>query len=957
MEQTKNSRDSRTKAKLIVGASLAAMIASVGVPAAAQTTEDDSATEQSGGQPIVVTGSRIARGGFDSPTPLTVIGAERIAELGQTNIGEALSQTPAFRATNNPTTANLFANNIGARFADLRGLGNQRTLVLVDGRRFAPSTDLGIVDLNLIPAGIISRTEIVTGGASAAYGSDAVAGVINIILENEIDGIRGTVQGGISSRGDDGEILVSLAGGQDIMNGSGHFTVAAEYNRYFGIGDCYTRPACRLEPGTITNPNPGVNGLPAILLLPNAKGATIRPGGVINTPEALAGIQFDSAGNPIPFNRGEYWSPTSTFMIGGDGYDPYFTGIRIAPEYERYSLYGHLTADLTDSISGFLDLSYGRVEGWSISAQSRDSNLPIQIDNPFIPAPILQMMVDQNIPSFTLGREGLDLGRAMNRSSTGTFRLAAGLNGDLGDNWRWDAYYQFGTTRYRQRTTNVQIPAAFRRAADVTTQGGVPVCRVNADADPSNDDPACAPLNLFGENMWSQAAKDYSYGATRQRTRFEQHVVAANIQGEPFSTWAGPVSVAGGIEYRTDSASGDADPISLARGFLTGNAVAINGDSEVFEGYAETVVPLLRSDDGGPTLDLNGAIRRTAYEFDGASGSSSFSATTWKIGGVFEPVEGLLFRVTRSRDIRAPNVNELFSSARQTQTIVLDPVQNTTISTPTIIAANPDLSAEVANSWTAGVTIQPGGALQGFSFSADYFDIDVSNAITRPGTQTVVNRCVAGATEFCPFIVRDTNGIITQVTDPLFNFASLQTSGIDFELAYNTEMPGFGDEIGNLNIRLLATYVEHLTTEDSGGRIDRAGQTGYPPGQLPGMPRWLADLVVTYATGPLSVTAQLRYIHKGINNVTRVGPEDDGYDPTLPNSVNFNRLPAETYVNLFAHYRIPMGGNEDALELFGGVENLFDNGPTSVHSNNYGSNNVLFDLIGTRFTFGARFAF
>jgi outer membrane receptor protein involved in Fe transport len=906
---------------------------------------------------IVVTGSRIVRpSGFDTPTPVTVIGAERIEELGITTIGDALNQLPAFRGTNQPQTANLFANNIGARFADLRGLGPQRTLVLVNGRRFTPSTALNTVDLNLIPTSLIARTEVVTGGASAAYGSDAVAGVVNIILDNRLEGLRGNVQYGISDRGDDADFLVSVAGGTEFMGGRGHIVVGAEYNDNRGTGDCYSRPYCATNQGTVTNPTPGVNGLPAILMLGDLNGAAVTPGGVINGPAVLQGIQFDDAGNPIPFERGQFWSPNALFMIGGSGGDTFYayTGIKIKPPVERYALYGQLDFEISDSLELFAELSYGEVEGNSVSAQSRDQALQIRIDNPFIPAPIRDLMVANNLTAFTLGREGLDLGRAFNRTNTATLRAALGLNGDLAPGFTWNAYYQYGETDYRQRTFHTQDRVRFGQAVDaVTGPSGMPVCRINADANPDNDNPACVPLNLFGQNQSPQAAIDYSYGNAWQDTTFTQHVAAANVQVTPFSTWAGPVAIASGVEFRRDEAVGDADPVSQRLGFATGNATKINGESEVIEGYVEAAVPLARDVAWARNLELNGAVRHTRYEYSGPTSENQFSATTWKVGAIYQPIEQVLLRGTLSRDIRAPNVSELYALPSSTQTVLRDPVAGTNLSTVTIVAANPSLRPEIADTWTAGITFQPDwGFLDGLRISVDYFDIDVQDAITRPGTQTVLDRCIAGAEEFCAFVVRDPGtNVVTQITNPLFNLARLQTRGVDIEALYQTSLGN-----GRLVVRGLATYVDDLITTDSAGSIDRAGQSGYPAGQTPGVPHWLGDATVTYSDGPFSTTLQVRHIDSGYHDVTRIGPDDPRYDPFLPNSTNRNRLPSRTYFNLAAHYDIHRSGRQ-LVQLFLGVNNLLDSDPPAIHSNNYGSNTVYFDPIGRSYRVAVRFRY
>jgi len=909
---------------------------------------------------IVVTGSRLARPtGFTTPTPVTVLGQERMQQLGTTTVGEALNDLPSFRATFTPLTANLFATNIGARFADLRGLSPQRTLVLVDGRRFAPSTTLNTVDLNLIPASLIERTEVVTGGASAAYGSDAVAGVVNIILDRKLTGLRGTVQYGLAEQGDDQELLVSLAGGTSYAGGRGHIVIGGEYNDSKGLGDCYTRAYCATNQGTITNPTPGANGLPAILMLGDLKGANLTPGGVINGPAVLQGIQFAPDGTPIPFERGQFWSPSSLFMIGGDGSEQFYgyTGILIKPPVERYSLYGHTDFEVSDSITAFADLSYGQSVGRSISAQTRDALLPIQEDNPFIPDPIRDLMVQNGLTSFQLGREGLDLGRARNFSKTGTLRGAVGLAGKSSSTLSWDVYYQYGRTQYRQRTFHVQNKTRFLQAVDaVPGPNGTVVCRVNADDNPANDQPGCRPLNLFGQNKSPADAIAFAFGDASQDTVYTEHVVAGNVQINPFVLPGGPAAFGAGVEYRHDRTRGDADPVSRSLGFLTGNGTRINGDTKVMEGYLEASLPLLGNVPLARSLELNGAIRRTRYDFTGPSGDNEFSVTTWKIGGSYQPIEELRFRATRSRDIRAPNVSELYASPSSTQTVLQDPIMGTNLSTLTITAANSSLRPEIAQTTTAGVSFQPSWISNDLSLSVDYFRIDIRDAITRPGTQTVLNRCIAGATEFCSFVERDSTGVVTQITNPLFNFARLLTSGIDIELAYRLRLDRFAAVPGDLNFRVLGTYVSDLTTTDSAGSINRAGQSGYPAGQTPGVPHWLIDGTVTYSTSRFATTLQVHYIDSGYHDVTRIGPDDPRYDPTLRNSVNRNRLPSRTYFNLTGSYDLWTDGDRK-IQLFGAIDNLFDKGPPPIHSNNYGTNSVYFDPIGRAYRMAVRFTY
>lgn len=905
---------------------------------------------------IVVTGSRIARSGADAPTPVTIIGAERLERLGVTNVGEALNQVPAFRPSVTPSTNGLNAASAGARLADLRGLGPLRTLVLVNGRRFTPSTAQGTTDLNMIPAVLIDRVEVVTGGASAAYGSDAVAGVVNLILNTRLQGLRGNVQYGESDAGDDRDYLVSLAAGTELFGGAAHIVVGGEYNENDGVGDCLDRAWCSVRQGTLTNPTPGVGGVPAILMLPNANASGLTAGGLITAPGPLAGIQFGPDGQPVGgYQFGQYYSPNSVFQLGGSSEgtrDAFLSGYLLKIPVRRYSLYGHIEGEIGAGIELFTDLSYGQVEAQPQSAQTRDKTLVIRQDNGFLPDSIRQVMIAQNIPSFTFGRSGLDLGRAQIDVRTRTFNGVFGARGRIGGAWQWDAYYQYGRTEYRQLTSNNRITANFNLAIDaVQAPNGSIVCRSTL-TNPTN---GCVPLNLFGENNFSQAAKDYAFGTARQDSTFTQHVVAGNINGSPFDTWAGPVQVAFGAEYRVNRTNSVADPISRNLGFYVANAQDIQGQAKITEGYVEAVVPLARDMAFARSLELNGALRRTHYDVSGNGTGNRFNATTWKIGAVWQPVSWLRFRATRSRDIRAANIAELFGARTQTFAVTADPVTNTSVFLPLPQPSNSQLTPEIADTATVGFAIVPdSGALSGLSFSVDYYDIQIDDAIARPGSQTIVNRCAAGATEFCAFVTRNGAGVITGIVNPLLNLNQQITRGIDFDLSYRLPLQrvsaGMG---GTMNFRVLATYVADLITKDSVGSVNRAGQTGFPVGGLPGLPDWLVDATIGYDSGPLSLTVQSRYIPAGYNDVTRVGPDDPDYNPALPNSTNRNRLSSRVYFNLFGSYDFRLGG-ERSLQLFGGINNLFDRDPPSIHNDQIGTNGILFDTIGRTYRVGLR---
>ena len=943
-------------------------LAPADAPSASQPTGPQADATPAEAEPatIVVTGSRIARNGFSTPTPVTVVGEERLQSLAITNVADALNQLPSFRASSSPANQQTFGGNVGARVLDLRSLGAPRTLVLVDGRRFVPSTSEGTVDINLIPSGLVQRTEVVTGGASAVYGSDAVAGVVNFILDRKFTGFKAEVQGGISQRGDDANQFASFTAGAKLGERA-HVTLSAEYENNGGLAGCYdARAWCAQERSIVGNTPAGRLGQPSSIITSDVHASTVSPGGLINrsldaagrpiyadvTKDPLRGTKFLTDGTPAPFVYGQFAGPL--FMIGGDGHgrNPYLSSVLLKVPVERYSVYSTGSYELTDSVNAYVDLSYGRVRGTTLSSTFRDFNGSLignlKADNPYLPASVAATMRANNIAQATFGRSGFDFGSPKAVSTTKTYRAVAGLQGSFGSNWKWDAYYQYGRTDFAQRISNDPINGNLRKAFDaVRLPNGQIVCRVNADAVTTNDDAACVPINLIGENQFSDAARRYVLGSGFQKTRNTQQVAAINLSGDLFKLWQDKaVSVSVGGEWRRSTINGTTDPISAVNGFWVLNGQATNGRQTVKEAYAETVIPLLSDLSFARNLEANGAVRYTDY-------SDSGSVVTWKAGGVYEPIKELRFRVTRSRDIRAPNLSELRGPQTKTTIGLTDPLTGLQANPVVIRGSNPNLDVEKADSLTAGVVLAPSwGILSRLRISADYFKIKVDDAIGLLGAQTLVQRCVQGATEFCPLVVRDASNTVTQVSDVLLNANAVKTKGFDLELDYRQPLGLLGD----LSLRMLATVVQELTTRDSAGSLDRAGQTGSRAGTVLGVPDYTLDGVVTYSKGPGSLTFHGRYIPSGSYNVSFIGPDDPNYAVTLPTSVNNNRVPGRFYLDLAATYRIGVGSGRE-FEVFGAINNLFDRDPPAIPSGNLGTNQVLFDPVGRAFRIGARVHF
>ena len=913
---------------------------------------------ENGSSEIVVTGSRIARSGFTSPSPVTVLGQDRVQKLGLTNVGDALNQLPSFRPTTAPATNAIAGGNIGARFADLRGLGSGRTLVLVDGRRFVPSSLSGQVDLNQIPSSLVARSEVVTGGASAQYGSDAVAGVVNFILDNKFKGLRGQIQYGQSDRNDNKQYQASLAGGFGLFDDRFHVIASVEYDKSKGVGDCTTRDWC-YPAVVVTNSTPGTNGFPG-QVIGEAYLATASVYGLITGPAAVRGTTFTPDGQPTQFNYGQLAG--SFYMLGGTsagGLNTFLEGVQFVVPTRRINAFGHAEFELTDDIRLFGEYSYGENKGSAVGAQKRDilGGLTIRNDNAYLPTSLRTILTTNNITSFNFGRLETDIGHAINSSVAETNRFVGGANGRISNAWTWNVYYQHGSFKSTSRAANNVIVPNFNAAYDavVNPATGLIVCRSSLPgaASVANASAGCVPLNLFGYNRFTPDAKAYIVGTSTAIVRSKQDVVSGSVQGDLFTLPAGAVTVAGGLEHRRDSASSLGDPISQRGLFYANAGTNPGGTINVTEGFLETVVPVLK--DMGTfanLLELNGAARRTHY-------STSGNVTTWKVGGVYEPADFLRFRVTRSRDIRAPNTQELFAPVVYNCCVsITDPRNNSIYFIPSAGGGNTELRPEKANTFTAGVVLTPRWEwARGFRLSVDYYNIKIKDIITTIGAQTIVTRCFQGATELCPFVTRDGTNTLTQVRNSSLNLSQLRTSGIDIEADYRLPLSNITASLpGTLTLRALATYVRHLTSVDTTGTVDRAGMTGWPIQATPGVPHWTGDLTATYDNGPLSLTLQGHYIDKGLYDVFSTGPEQAGYSPTQRLSINDNSVPSRFYTSINAQYDIVKDGSGRTVQIFGSVSNLFDVNPP-IAPGQQATNTILFDVIGRSYRGGLRFRY
>lgn len=907
-------------------------------PALAQSNAaGDQAVEE-----VVVTGSRIRRNGYEAPTPTTVATVEDLLLADPGTLADGLNQLPQFNGSSQPQDGGVSANGAtGSNLLSLRSLGTQRNLVLLDGRRFVAATDAGSTDINLLPQNLVQRVEIVTGGASAAYGSDAVAGVINFVLDNSYMGWKGNIQSGTSTYGDSDRIKADIAHGREFADGRGHLLFSAEYFDNDDIGPYNTDRDWNVRGSGILNNTTGTG--PATLLTKDGVTVSAATFGGLITSGPLANTQFLPGGTPAPFNFGTYKS--STFMLGGDGIrnDRNMTG-----GLERWSAFMHANYELTDNFEGFAEFTYSDAHTmWEQYTNYCYTSCAATIynDNAFLPAATKAAMAAANVTSFRLNRIHNEKYIVADNDKN-VWRFALGGTGSLNNGWTYD----LSLTQGESDTTIANLwTLAYRpyyAAIDAVkdTSGNI-VCRSTYLF---GLDPGCVPFNPFGEGSPSEEALRYVMPDEWRNLVLEQTVAEASLQGEIFSIEGRPVGFATGIEWRKETSdqtvSANAVPVVDLTGirggnrsiegqqgqFIVGNPLPLAGDYDVTEVFAEVDLPLLAERPMIQNLDLNLAARYADYSLSGG-------ATTWKASLNYEPNDQVRFRATRSRDIRAPNTAELFLGARQGIGTARHPITGLTVDVITKTRGNPDLDPEEADTLTYGIVVSP-DMLEGFTFSADHYDIEIAGAVSSLGRQETMDECFEkNNPTACANI--ELAGTTYRIDLPYLNLDLLEVRGWDFEASYNTEV-GPGD----LRLRILSNYqYDNIRTTPNGASENLAGEVG-----LAGNPEWQTHMSANYSVGPFSLYGQLRYIDGGSYDSSKT----EGVD------INTNSVDEVWYTDMTATYRF---GADEQMQVFLSVNNLFNEdppfAPSTSGTHSFWTNSGLYDMIGRYYNLGFKYSF
>jgi iron complex outermembrane recepter protein len=966
-----------------MGLAGAAQAQTAAEPAPATVPQADSTAQTEQSDQIVVTGSRIVASGFTAPTPTTVIGEDQIAANAQPNLFSTISQLPSLQGSTGAATGTFSTSSgtQGLSSFSLRGLQPIRTLTLLDGQRVAAANVSGVPDISLFPQLLVKRVDVVNGGASATYGSDAVGGVVNFITDTRFTGFKANVQGGISTYGDNKQILAQGAWGKSLFDDKLHVIVSGEYAHDGGVGpgDFGTdlaRSRDWYKATTLLNTGVTTGGSPQFVYSDYAQPYQYARYGLINSGP-LQGIAFDANGAPYNFNYGSNGQPLgngrvsncypgNSFCVGGDLTGAPGSGASLVSKLQRVVGYTRIGYDIAPNNEIYGTLSIGQVKTNNQPSPGYNRpNLTVQCANPYLPQLVRDRCATAGITSFNFGSSNASFPDPQVYTDRRQYRGVLGAKGRFqaaGGEWNYDAYYEHGVTIADINVQDIVLQNRYVAATNAITLNGAIVC-----ADPAARAAGCQPINIFGGATPSAAALAYVTPANGpfQHTKLTQDVASVNLSGNLFDLWAGPLSLAIGGEYRREFYRVNADPYgagatspnssaypvdpllnqTLGSNWAAGNYKNGGGKYNVYEGSAELNLPLLDSESLG-RANLNGAARYTHY-------STSGSIWAWKIGGTWAtPIEGIRLRAVTSRDVRAPNLSELFAAPTVTTLPNFnDPFRNVAVQAFQNTVGNPNLKPEIARNTEVGITLANPKWLPGLSLSFDYYTIKLSGVISTLSADQIVRFCFEGNQAFCGgFVLNSPTQGGNFINVQPFNLASWKTSGFDIEASYRWQRPlGLP---GNFTVRALGTHVNEFLVRAGIAGVDTVDNAGANTGATPDW-KWLA--IQTYDTDQFSLLVQERWFSDGVFGNQYVVcqtncPVSTGNHPTIDR----NFMPGAFYVDVGGSYKVTSG-----VQAYFKVDNLFNVDPAPAPQTNTGLdvNPALYDTIGRTYRIGMRLTF
>lgn len=991
-------------ATAVIGLALASQ------PVFAQDAEEESADS---GAAIVVTGSRIARPDLETAAPIASVGEEEFAlQAGSANVENILNDLPQINATTTATSNNPGG---GVATANLRLLGPARTLVLVDGKRYVSYSVVQQVDLNTIPSALVERVDVITGGQSAVYGSDAIAGVINFITKKDFSGVELQSSYDITSRGDGGTWNIGGTVGANLDDGRGNVVAHVGYLKRKGIyaGDrAFGVNALTNVAGTATTP-------PTLIVAGSPSGPQTRV--QLTAAQATAAGAFFGTGTTtnLDFNRdgsiGPYVDATDSynfspvnflqvpqerFLVSTSGY--YEIIPALVPYVEAQFINNRVSQELAATpIGNSTPFGSGSLGPLTVQVNSTFFSPAVRAGLAAIDAS--EAAGSGNTPNDgyvrfgSFGYRTVPLGPRQNIDDRNAYRIMGGARGDIGGGWDYDAYYMYArtsnaqrqngniaisnfiaatTTAFRNPTTGAVSPFPFAGVAG----GGELVC-----ADGAARAAGCVPANIFGEGNVSDAAIRYlAIGATNLQEYSTQVASAAVTNSNLFDIGGGPIGIALGVEWRSEAGTNTPDQF-----LQSGNVAGFNpgrittGSYSVREAFGELSIPLV-SDGFLHRVELNAQGRVSDYS------NAVGTVYTYALQGIVAPIRDITLRGQYSRAIRGPSVNELFlgntvsfqgniegcagtnagpggdryafcQSLGIPVSVLNDPVSRaglgsaTLVNPPSFVGGNPDLREEAATTWTVGGVLEP-GFLPGFSATVDYYNIKIDNYIAAPSAANVGDACFNFRVQlYCDLITRNSVGQIERIDARNANSGGLDTDGIDIGVNYSRRFDGmFGVENFRMGFNFLGTRLLNYTlTPFAGVPIvrDCAGTFGR-----------VCAIDGAASSPPKPKWRHTARLSAGTDRFTLSG-QWRHLGATRDDNANINyaveSLPARDYFDLSANV-----APTDNLDLSIGVTNLFDSQPPLLASSQSGGSGeqtntfpTYYDVIGRAFFVSGRIRF
>jgi outer membrane receptor protein involved in Fe transport len=906
---------------------------------------------------VIITGSRIRHTAEDSPNPIVTVTAEDLQRSGQTNVADFLAKTPALIGS--PVGAETAGSRAdygeaGLNVLDLRNLGTNRTLVLVDGRRHVSSrVGSAAVDIDTIPTDLIEGIDTLTGGASAIYGADGVSGVVNFRLKKNLEGLSLRTQMGQSRYSDGRNVFMALSAGHNSADGRGNIAVAFEYNT---DGRVYDQARPFLRDPQAGNLYRNQNDIPDDPTIPDNVpyyDVRYRDSSRNSAVDTNMDETPDFQGTGAVYDEGFPLNGSGGYTVGGSSTPVAGYQGDLFPELKRSiaDVIGHF--DFSDRMTLFGELKLAEVRATTLSQPSYDVLQYVAADNAYMPAAIRDAIVPGAAADYfgdptladgvTITRDNFDLGINTEQDRRRTVRGVVGASGTLSPHARYEFSYVYGVTNIRFDLLNDRVTRRWLAAIDAVTDpsSGNVVCRSTLNADPDPLLQGCMPYNVFGDGVRDPAASAWINTTSSNRVRLAQKVLSGSITGD-FGDFAklpgGPIEYAVGAEYRKESSDYKPDTLISQGETWNGPLTAQSGSFDVKEIFAETNLTVLKNRSGVHLWTVGAAVRASDY-------SSIGRTVTWKVDSVYAPTKSVSLRGTVSQAVRAPNIAELYRPQVSGSEFITDPcdINELNNGSPTRAAncaqiltalgidpttfepssntlssiavqgfesGNAGLQEETARTWTAGVVLTP-VAIPELSVSADWFDIRINKAVNTSDAQSIFELCVDQPTinnPFCANTARDPgNGFINGYQVRPENVAQNSTSGLDLSVHY--QLPN--TKAGLFKFGVTATHVNAFQfVATPGAQIEsNLDQEWYP--------RNAAVLDVNWERKPLTVSYSLDWTArtKRFSDKALAGDPDSAAPKYLWAKPSWEQ-------NLQVEW-----SRSDKLSVWVGINNLFDAKP------------------------------